>query len=72
MGLGAILLPWGHERVWLFRGAFRLVPHRWPIVFVAPAFYVGGYPWGEAIALTAVAAVLAAVAFVTLKVLDGG
>ena len=44
----------------MFRGALRLFPHRWPIVFVAPVFVYAGYTWPTAALLTAAVAVLAA------------
>ena len=55
--------------MWIFRGALRFLPHRWPIAFVAPAFYVGGYTWVQVIVLTVLVAVLAKVAFAIAKVL---
>ena len=51
----------------IFRGVAWLLPHRWPIVLVAPAFYVGGYTWVEMIAFTVLAAVLAEVAFAIVR-----
>ncbi len=48
-------------------GALWLLPHRWPIVFIAPAFYVGGYTWVQVIAFTVLAAVLAEVAFAIVR-----
>ena len=51
------------------RGAPRLLPHRWPIVFVAPVFYVGGYTWVQVIVFTIMAAVLAEVAFAIVRVM---
>ena len=53
----------------IFCGALRLFPHRWPIIVVAPAFYVGGYTWVQVIVLTVVVAALAELAFAVVKVL---
>ena len=50
------------RRSWLFA-------ERWPIVLVAPAFYVGGYTWMQVIVLTALVAVLAEVAFAVVRIL---
>ncbi len=68
MGPGAILLPGGHERVAIVRGAFRLVPHRWPILFVAPAFVYADYTWLQAAALTGLVAAVAEVLFAVVRV----
>jgi hypothetical protein len=59
-------------RVWSFRSAVRLVPHRWPILFVAPAFVYADYTWLQATALTGLAAAVAEVLFaiVTVRLLD--
>ncbi len=58
--------------VWSFRGAVRLLPQRWPIFFVAPAFVYAGYTWPQAAALTGLVAALAEVLFaiVTVRLLD--
>jgi len=53
--------------VWIVRGVAWLLPHRWPIVFVAPAFYVGGYTWVQVIAFTVLVAVLAEVDFALVR-----
>ncbi len=51
----------------IFRAVAWLLPHRWPVVFVAPAFYLGGYTWVQVIALTVLVAVLAEVAFAIVR-----
>ena len=62
----------GGTRVWLLRDALRLLPQRWPIFFVAPAFVYAGYAWPQAVALTGLVAALAEVLFaiVTVRLLD--
>ena len=55
--------------MWVFRGASRLFPHRWPIVFVAPVFACAGYSWPTAALLTGAVAVVAEGLFAIVRVL---
>ena len=51
-----------------FRGAIRLFPQRWPILFVAPAFVYADYTWLQAAALTGLVAAVAEVLFAIVRV----
>ena len=58
--------------MWSFRGAVRLLPQWWPVLFVAPAFVYAGYTWPQAAALTGLVVAVAEVLFaiVTVRLLD--
>ena len=59
----------GGTCVWILRDALRLLPQRWPIIFVATAC---GHAWPQAVALTGLVTALAEVLFaiVTVRLLD--
>ncbi len=58
--------------MWSLRDALWLLPQRWPILFVAPAFVYADYTWLQATALTGLAAAVAEVLFaiVTVRLLE--
>lgn len=55
--------------MWIVSGVLRQVPHRWPIVFVAPVLVYAGYTSVQTAMLTGLAAIVAEVLFVIVEVL---